>query len=156
MRLKRYIGFFAIVFLIQSCNTLDVYEKTAPLPRHEWLSTNRLPFTFELQDSLAYYNFYFVIRHTESYHYNNIWLDLTFSFPTEKPRTHRFNIQLANSNNGWLGTAMDDIIEQRLLINKQPLRLRAGTYQFTLQQIMREDPLQNVLNAGLRVEKVVQ
>jgi len=51
---------------------------------------------------------------------------------------------------------MDDIIEQRLLINKQPLHLQPGTYQFTIQQIMREDPLQNVLNAGLRVEKVVR
>ena len=156
MFLKRYIGFFVGITLIQACNTLDIYEKTASLPRHEWQSSNRLPFTFDIKDSVGYYNFYFVIRHTESYHYNNIWLDLAFAFPNEKPRTQRFNIELANNNNGWLGTAMDDIIEQRVLINKQPLRLHAGTYIFTIQQIMREDPLQNVLNAGLRVEKVVQ
>jgi hypothetical protein len=48
---------------------------------------------------------------------------------------------------------MDDIIEQRLLINKQPLRLQPGTYQFTIQQIMREDPVQNVLNAGYASKK---
>ena len=51
---------------------------------------------------------------------------------------------------------MDDIIEQRLLINKQPIRLRAGTYKSSLSQIMREDPLENILNAGIRLEKVVQ
>ena len=156
MLLKKYTVFFIVIAWMQSCNTLDVYEKTASLPRHEWQSSNRLSFTFDIQDTTGYYNFYFVIRHTESYRYNNIWLDLTFVFPNEKPQTQRFNIQLANSNSGWLGTAMDDIIEQRLLINKQPLRLSNGAYQFTLQQIMREDPLQNVLNAGLRVEKVVQ
>jgi len=156
MPLKTYIGLFIAALFSQGCNTIDVYEKTMSLPRHEWQSSNGLPFTLDIKDSLAYYNFYFVIRHTESYHYNNIWLDLTFHFPDEKPRVQRLNIQLANSDNGWLGTAMDDIIEQRLLINKQPIHLRAGTYQFTIQQIMRENPLQNVLNAGLRVEKVVQ
>jgi len=156
MPLRTYTGLVLLIMLLHGCTTLDVYEKTAPLPRHEWQSSNSLPFTFDIQDSTSYYNFYFVIRHTESYHYNNIWINLNFAFPNQKPRTQRFNIELANANNGWLGTAMDDIIEQRLLINKQPLRLQPGTYQFTIQQIMREDPLQNVLNAGLRVEKVVR
>jgi len=156
MHLKKYIGLATVIFLMQSCNTLDVYEKTASLPRHEWHTSNPLPITFDIKDTTGYYNFYFVIRHTESYHFNNIWIELTMAFPNEKPRTQRLNIQLANPNSGWLGSAMDDIIEQRLLINKQPFRLRAGLYQFTLQQVMREDPLQNILNAGLRVEKVVQ
>jgi hypothetical protein len=31
---------------------------------------------------------------------------------------------------------------------------KKGDYTFTLEQIMREDPLKNVLNAGLRIEKV--
>jgi gliding motility-associated lipoprotein GldH len=155
MCLKKNIAFFGLIFFLQSCNTIDVYEKTVALPRHEWQSADRLSLTFDIKDSLAYYNLYFVLRHTESYHYNNIWIDLTSVFPNDTARTQRLNIQLANTN-GWLGTAMDDIIEQRLLINKQPLRLRAGTYQFSLQQIMREDPLQNILNAGLRVEKIVQ
>ncbi len=51
---------------------------------------------------------------------------------------------------------MDDIIEQRLLMNRQPIHLRAGSYKFSLMQIMREDPLQNILNAGIRIEKVAQ
>jgi hypothetical protein len=48
---------------------------------------------------------------------------------------------------------MDDIYEHR-----QPLtgkvRLKAGTYKLILENIMREDPLQHVLNAGIRIEKV--
>ena len=31
--------------------------------------------------------------------------------------------------------------------------LKAGNYTFTIEQIMREDPLENVLNVGLRIEK---
>jgi hypothetical protein len=32
--------------------------------------------------------------------------------------------------------------------------LEKGVYEFTLQHTMREDPLQNILATGIRVEKV--
>lgn len=151
---------FSIILLmllgsLQSCNTIDVYEQTISLPKHEWKSNLRLNFSPQIKDSIGYYNIYFVLRHSESYHFNNIWINLTSTLPNDSPRTQRLNIQLA-SGNGWLGTSMDDIIEQRLLLNKQPMRLKAGTYKFSITQIMREDPLENILNAGLRIEKVAQ
>jgi len=46
---------------------------------------------------------------------------------------------------------MDDIYEHRIPLEKQTLK--AGDYSFTVEQIMREDPLKNVLNVGLRLEK---
>ena len=144
-----------IIFFLTSCNTIDVYEKTTPVPHHEWSSRNRLNFTFNATDSLAYYNVYLVLRHTESYHFNNIWIDFSSAFTGQKPQIQRLNVTLADAN-GWLGAAMDDIIEQRILLFKNPTRLPAGTYTFSLQQVMREDPLENVLNAGVRVEKVVR
>jgi len=156
MRLIKFsIIFLAAFSLLQSCNTIDVYEQTIALPKHEWKSNLRLNFSPQIKDSVAYYNIYFVLRHSESYHFNNIWINLTSTFPNDSARTQRLNIQLATGN-GWLGTSMDDIIEQRLLLNKQPMRLRAGTYKFSITQVMREDPLENVLNAGIRIEKVTQ
>ncbi|MEO8712073.1 MAG: gliding motility lipoprotein GldH [Parafilimonas sp.] len=145
----------AIALLFTACNTIDVFEKTAAIPHHEWSSNDSLFFTFTATDSLAYYNIYLVLRHTESYHFNNIWIDFTSSVPNKKPQTQRLNLLLANAN-GWLGSSMDDIIEQRVLLFSHPTRLTKGAYTFSLQQVMREDPLQNILNAGIRVEKAVQ
>ena len=156
MRIAKFALFFlCVLVLLQSCNTIDVYERTIALPKQQWNSNVRLNFICNIKDSNAYYNIYFVIRHTESYHFNNIWINLTSIFPKDTAHTQRLNIQLASAG-GWLGTSMDDIIEQRLLINKQPLRLNAGIYKFSLQQIMREDPLEHIVHAGIRVEKTVQ
>ncbi len=66
------------------------------------IANSRLNFNFKVTDSLSYYNIYFVVRHSESYHFNNIWLDFTSSVPGKKPQTQRLNVQLANAN-GWLG-----------------------------------------------------
>jgi len=71
-----------------------------------------------------------------------------------------FNVRrefiLANNAQGWLGSGMDDIYEHRIPFNTTPAPLKKGTYNFTLQQKMREDPLEHVLNVGIRVEKVKQ
>jgi len=64
----------------------------------------------------------------------------------------RYELQLATNEKGWLGTGMDDIYEHRIALTN-PQRFRGGTYKFVVEQVMREDPLQHVWNAGIRVEK---
>ncbi len=141
--------------LLQACGTAGVFEKTEAFSNHAWPSSSRLNFTFDIQDTEAYYNVYFVLRHTDAYRYNNIWLSVTSFAAGDTAVTKQVPFVLAN-NNGWLGSAMDDIIEQRLGITDRPVKLKKGVYTVMLQQIMREDPLQNILNSGIRIEKVVQ
>lgn len=52
---------------------------------------------------------------------------------------------------------MDDIIEHRMLLtDKGPVKLKKGNYTIILQQAMREDPLPEIISAGVRAEKVIQ
>lgn len=60
---------------------------------------------------------------------------------------------LGNNLQGWLGSGMDDIFEQRILFNTKPAQFAKGKYAFTIQQDMREDPLDHIVNVGIRVEK---
>ncbi|MEI2748812.1 MAG: hypothetical protein V9E88_08650 [Ferruginibacter sp.] len=56
--------------------------------------------------------------------------------------------------NGWEGSGMNDIWEVRKPLNTQARRFKKkGQYYFKLVNIMRDDPLQHVMSAGLRVEK---
>jgi gliding motility-associated lipoprotein GldH len=149
--MKSFTFFIAALFLITSCNTLDVYEKTTAFSSHEWKSNQTLPFTFAIKDTSSLYNFYVVLRHEDSYRYKNIWLNIQVKDP-DSTYTIKREFTLAD-NSKWLGTGMDDIIEHRMVFNSIPISLKKGDYTFTLQQIMREDPLQHLLNAGIRVEK---
>jgi len=133
-----------------------VYEKTETFNKHAWSSNNKLSFIFTITDTTASYNIYAVIRHTDAYHFNNIWLNATTVAPGDTAGTQQINLKLGDNTKGWLGAAMDDIIEHRILLTRFPVKLKKGNYNFMLQQIMRDDPLQNVMNAGIRVEKAVQ
>ena len=135
-----------------SCTTIDIYEKNVKLPNHSWKNSYKPEFTFTIKDTSVAYQLFLVIRHTEKYNFNNIWINLYSQPPGDTVHKARFELQLATNDKGWLGTGMDDIYEHRIALT-DPRTLKAGTYKFLLEQIMREDPLKNVLNVGLRVEK---
>ena len=135
-----------------SCTTIDLYEKTVKLPGHNWKNSYKPEFTFIIKDTTVAYQLFLVIRHTEKYNFNNIWINLYSQPPGDTVHKARYELQLATNEKGWLGTGMDDIYEHRIPLTN-PQSLKAGIYKFKVEQIMREDPLEHVLNTGIRVEK---
>ena len=143
-----------LCIVASSCETINLYEKNAAIPKHEWSRSFRPEFKFDIKDTSAAYDIFIVLRHNEKYNWNNIWLELATRIPGDTAmRKEKYELGLAN-NKGWLGAAMDDIYEQRVRITpKDGVALKQGEYVFTIGHIMREDPLQNIMNIGLRVEK---
>ncbi len=75
--------------------------------------------------------------------------------PGDSLQNQKLNIQLASNDKGWFGKGMDDIFEMRKLITPQPYTFRRkGNCTFIISQIMRDNPLLHIMNAGIRVEKV--
>ena len=145
------------LFLASCIPTIDVFEKDVTIPQQKWQSSFEPQITFTVTDTTSRYDVFLVVRHTDAYNYNNIWIKATVQQPgDEERRSQKYNLQLATNEKGWLGTAMDDIYENRVLIQPQTRFTKTGDYHFKLTQVMREDPLQHVLNIGVRVEKIKQ
>jgi gliding motility-associated lipoprotein GldH len=143
-------------YMFSSCSTVDIYEKTVAVPGHQWSGSYKPEFQFEIKDNTIPYNVFFVIRHSEKYNYNNIFINLGSKQPgTDSAVTQRLDVTLATNEKGWLGTGMDDIYEQRMKISPEQGTYfpKSGIYTFTLEQIMREQPLEHVMNVGIRIEK---
>jgi gliding motility-associated lipoprotein GldH len=140
-----------VVLFTTSCGSIDVFEKTKAFAQHEWAGNDSASFSFDIKDTASLYQLYFVLRHEDAYPKKNIWVDIKMKTPDSTIQLKR-EFYLAD-NTKWLGTAIDDIIEHRISINQAPIKLKKGSYAFTLKQVMREDPLPYVLNAGIRVEK---
>jgi len=149
------IAFIILISLyLAACARLDVYEKTIALPSQKWYSNSRLSFSFNVKDTAANYMVYVVLRHTDGYEFNNLWLSVGFREPKGSLRFQNLEMILGSDAKGWEGNGMDDIFEVRKNISNGPIHFsRPGNYTFTLSQIMRQDPLKYILNAGIRVEK---
>lgn len=152
--------FILTAFVFCACSTADLYEKTVSIPGHSWKSSFKPSFTFTIKDTSAGYRFLLVLRHNDKYSFNNIWLNISVKTPgSETIKSFRVSKTLASDEKGWLTTGMDDIYEHQLGLNDELVTneisfRKPGDYTFTLEQVMREDPLNNVLNAGLRIEKI--
>ena len=151
---KSFLLVALCTWCLASCTTVDLYEKTVAIPNHELKSSYKPEFEFTIKDTTILYQAYLVLRHTEKYNYNNIWLNYYFQSPGDTLRKGSSEFQLATNEKGWLGTGMDDIYEHRIKLTANPEKVkRTGTYKFILENIMREDPLKEVLNVGIRIEK---
>lgn len=138
--------------LAASCIKSDAFEKNVPIPGHEWSSSYKPSIDVHITDTTSTYTLYVVLRHTDAYRFNNLWINLYTQVPGEKLRKQRFDLRLATDDRGWLGSGMDDIYEHRIAI--APIRFpKTGQYTFQLEQIMREDPLPHIMNAGIRLER---
>ncbi|CAN5820970.1 hypothetical protein BH11BAC4_BH11BAC4_16200 [soil metagenome] len=151
-----YSFLFAIPIAFLSCTQVNVYEKNTPIPHYKWEQGFGASGNFIISDTLAAYNIYIVLRHTDAYNYNNIWLNIGLQSPGDTMFFQRVNLALANDAGGWEGTGMNDIWEVRKLLNGPPRRfIKNGEYKFSINQVMRDNPLPGIMSAGLRVQKAL-
>ena len=146
------IALYSMTFV--SCASHGTLEQTHAIPGHAWSSDNVPEYSFEITDTTSMHRLFFVIRHTDAYEFNNIWLVAESMSPGDTAFTsQRFDLPLTRGDR-WSGSAMDDIREHRILMYREPVRFRrSGRYRVRLHQQMRQDPLMHVMNVGLRIER---
>ena len=152
---KIVFAFLFSLFFLQSCKNIDVFEKNTSIPNMQWQNNYNANGSFIITDTISSYNVYIILRHTDAYLYNNIWLNAGLQAPGDTTmQFQKINLSLANDAKGWEGVGMNDIWEVRKLISGKPKRfIKAGNYNFSIAQLMRDNPLQHILSAGLRLEK---
>jgi gliding motility-associated lipoprotein GldH len=149
---KKNIFLLVFVLGLAACTTVDLYEKNINIPGFSWSSSFKPQFNFTIKDTSADYELFLVLRHNEKYNYNNIWINLYSQPPGDSMHKAPFELTLATNEKGWLGSGTDDVYEHRIPLTPKQ-HLKAGDYHFSVEQIMRDEPLQNVMSVGLRLEK---
>jgi gliding motility-associated lipoprotein GldH len=150
----RFLIAAAGLISISSCTQIEIFEKNTVIPKYEWKSSFSATGDFMITDTVSAYSIYVILRHTDAYQYNNIWLNIGLQPPGDSLHVQKVDLKLGDDANGWEGTGMNDIWEVRKLLNGQARRFKQpGKYHFTISQIMRDNPLLNVMSVGLRLER---
>ena len=141
---------------IASCLQSPVYQAHEGIPKTAWAYTYKPAFEFDIADTAARYGAYFLMRHTDAYPFSNLWLWVETTAPGDStPQRVRLEVPLAEKNGRWLGRGTGSIWEHRApLTPNGTMRFpKAGRYTVSFEQAMRTNPLPEVLQVGLRVEK---
>lgn len=143
---------------LAGCMESPYYQKDVTVPAYQWKYDYQPVFKVDIEDTAALYNLYFIVRHTEAYPFSNIWMWIHTKEPGDTTFSKsRIEIPLAEKSGKWLGRGMGEIWEQRMPITRNDAPMifkKPGSYEIRFEQNMRVNPLPEILQVGLRVEKL--
>ena len=146
------------ILFLTGCMESPYFQKDVTIPGYQWKYDYQPVFKVEIKDTSAMYHLYFIIRHTETYPFANLWMQIYTKEPNDTVfQQSRIEIPLAEESGKWLGRGMGEIWEQRMPITRNDAPMifkKPGTYEIKFEQNMRINPLPEVLQVGLRVEKL--
>jgi gliding motility-associated lipoprotein GldH len=139
--------------LFASCNKDIVYSEYRKFKDYEWHANDKASFEVEITDTRSLNNISLMIRHADSYPFNNIFLFVTTKYPDGKVLKDTMEVVLANQQGQWQGSGSGDIFDFKVPIKKNVRFQQAGKYEFIFEQGMRTDPLPLIMDFGFEIEK---
>ena len=143
------------MLMTAACNDPNrVMDDNTEIANRNWSYANQVRFEAGIDDPSAAYNLYFNVRVTGDYKYANLYLLLHSSGPNMKSGVMRYQLKLANADGAWLGSGSGNLYSFRIPFKTNYRFPAKGTYHFSIEQNMRDNPLREVSDVGLRIEKV--
>ncbi|ANH83609.1 gliding motility lipoprotein GldH [Niabella ginsenosidivorans] len=152
--MNRLILFISLMLIcwLASCKQVDVNQRVADIPDHKWGKRLSAIIDLDVKDT-ADYGLYFIFRHTEQYPYNNIIAKITVKDTANHTiAAFTVNASLVSASGKWDGRGIDDLYDHFIKLNRT-IPLKKNRYRFVISQLMKDDPLPFVLNAGIGIEK---
>lgn len=153
MRLS--VSFLLVLMLaVTACdNPNAVVDVQQPIEESNWTYSQKIKIPVKIEDNRIPYNVYINLRHTDDYKYANIYIRIREIGPGKINKAYRKEFTLANPDGEWLGTGSGNLYSYQLPLMRNYRFPQKGTYVFILEQNMRDNPLREISDAGLRVEK---
>ncbi|MBC8051449.1 MAG: gliding motility lipoprotein GldH [Sphingobacteriaceae bacterium] len=149
----RVIAFLCVLTIAAGCSDNAVVDLNKEISSRRWSYIKKVSIPVKIDDSNKRYNLYMNLRHTADYKYSNIFVLIHQTGPGGK-KTERKEFQLAYPDGEWLGSSSGNLYSYQLLFREGYSFPSPGTYVFEFEQNMRDNPLREVRDVGMRVEPV--
>lgn len=130
-----------------------IVDKNEEIGNQNWSYNNKVSSDFTITDAAAAYNLYFNLRVTPDYRYSNIFVLIHQTGPDKKTETTRYEFTLASKDGEWLGQGTGNLYSYQVPFKTNYKFPAKGKYHIEIEQNMRDNPLHQVSDAGVRVER---
>ncbi|TDQ09505.1 gliding motility lipoprotein GldH [Pedobacter metabolipauper] len=149
---KVFLVFFAFfIALLSGCDTNAIVDNNISMPARNWSYANRVKAVVDIKDPNQITGLYFKLRHTADYRYSNVFVLLHISGAGQKKITKRYEYKLALSDGQWLGSGSGNLYTYVLPLLTNYKFPAAGKYQIEIEQNMRDNPLSEISDAGIKI-----
>ncbi len=150
---KLFLLLMAAVSFSGCTDPKGIFDQNTGIENRNWSYINKVSYTVKIDDPAISYNLYINLRVSGDYKYSNMFLLMHRNGPAMKASVTRYELKLANPDGEWLGKGSGNLYSCQIPFRMGYKFPGRGTYQFQIEQNMRDNPLQGVSDVGLRVEK---
>ena len=148
-----YLFSFAGFLGLFACGPNYAYEQTLEIPENGWSYEDSLLATFEIPDTNTFYNLHLLVEHTTFFPYQNFYVQVITQFPNGERLTEQVSLELSAKGGIWLGDCSGETCTLDIPIQQGAYFNQAGTYQLSVHQYSRRDPLPEIKSIRFALEK---
>ena len=154
---KSIVPFFLLIIFLTGCDGNRIFEKNKKFNERFWTIDETVEFDFIIDDINQNYNFYFNLRNTLLYPYQNIYLSYSLEDTLGNVYSSDLtNIDLFDRKTGKpMGDGLGDIFDHQYKVIDDYQFNNPGVYRFKIKQYMRMDTLLEIMSVGLRIDKSI-
>ncbi len=143
--------------LLSGCADNVVYQAAVPVATDGWDRSFTPEFGFDVADTVNRHHLFIDVRHTGDYPYSDLYLFVDLTGPDGRHARDTVQCILADPTGRWFGKGTGFIFADRYdahvlykLNNRFPA---AGRYSIKLEQAMRTESIEGVLDVGISLER---
>jgi gliding motility-associated lipoprotein GldH len=146
------VGLSVSLFVI-SCTDNAAFDDNKDIDPKGWSFHDKPKFDVKIEFP-GVYNVFINLRHTDDYRYSNIFLLMYVTAPGQKEaEKRRVEVKLAEHDGHWLGNGSGNLYSRKVFVTDKIDFTKPGVYHFELEQNMRDEPLPEIADVGIRIEK---
>lgn len=152
--MKKALLLLFISVLLISCNSDRTYVDHQDLsPNLEWKSDLVLTFDVPVEDNSIAYDQSIAFRYATGFPYSHLLVRVTETSPSGATTENEYEIKVREQNGDYLGEPGLDIWDLEQVVEPGKKFEETGTYTYTVQHIMQNDPVQLAMELGMVLDK---
>jgi len=155
--MKKFAWLLIAIFscCVLACGPDYVYQGVQEIPNNgQWTYADTLNFEFAITDTSARYNFYLDIEHSDTFAFQNLYVNLYTRYPDGHRLAKLRSFDFFDAQGAAVGSCSGERCTLRTVLQENAFFRETGAYIVTVGQNTRRNPLPGVYSVGLALEKL--
>lgn len=161
IKIHKLLSLLVVAFLLLSCNSNAIFDQYIPIENHQWHSEREIEFIVNNIDTISANNVFINIRNNKNYEFSSLFLIAKLELPNGYKVIDTLEYEMTDASGNWLGSGFTDLKENKLFYKENVVFSEMGTYKFNIRHATRgindiqgKNPLEGIVDIGLRIEKI--
>lgn len=147
----RYILLFSVIFLV-GCGPEVLFEESHSVGE-EWSYDETMDFEIDIVDTTELYNLEFILDHKTDYTYQNIYVNISTTYPGGKQISDEVSLQLANKRGQFVGKCNGETCKATIVLQEKFKFQLLGKHTISIAQHSRKNSLDGISKGALKLIK---